>query len=340
MWLVPSIKVSLVFSLMLGAGGLVSCINSDGRNQQLSALSFTDEQKKQLEQAQLEMDIGRNMAGRILRLYGVYGDEALSQYVNEVGTYVGKSSDFPERRYMFEIYKSDTVNAFACPGGYILISSAAIKLAKNEAELAHILAHEIAHVGRQHMLNTLQKMNQEDLDKASSDEGAEHAEHPETVLIRKRPEPEESAMGNTLARYLTGGSTGLNLIKAAKAGMSIILEKGLGADLEFDADREGTRYAVNAGYQPKALVNYLCRLETSRGRPKNYCQTGGAIAAEGPKTVLDKTHPKVPDRVREIQSVLDKMQASSIVGAKGRKRFQQAKKGMRDASGPESPEAG
>ncbi len=305
----------------------------------LAASQLTPDQKKQLEEAQMEMDIGRNMAGRILRLYGPYGDEGLTQYVNEVGLYVAQNSDFPNRRYMFDIYKSDAVNAFACPGGYILISLGAIKLAKNEAELAHILGHEVAHVGRKHMLTTLQKMNKEELDKAAAETSDSVESQPETVLVRKRPDPDESEVGSTLARYLTGGATGLNIIKAAKAGMGIILEKGLGADLEFEADREGTRYAVNSGYQPKALVNFLCRLETSRGRPKNFCQTGGK-ALDKPLTVLDKTHPQVPDRVREIQTILEKMQAQSIVGAKGKKRFQQAKKTLREAPAADPIEAG
>ena len=73
------------------------------------------EQKKQnLAEALNEADIGRNMAGRLLKLYGTVDNEALVRYVNEVGLYVAQYSDTPNRHYMFEVYPSETVNAFAC----------------------------------------------------------------------------------------------------------------------------------------------------------------------------------------------------------------------------------
>jgi predicted Zn-dependent protease len=277
------------------------------------------EQQKKLDEARAELEIGRNMAGRLLKFYGAYPDEKLVRYVNEVGNFVAKYSDFPDRRYMFEVYNSETVNAFACPGGYILVSLGAIKNASNEAELAHVLGHEVAHVGHKHMYNALNKMSKEELDKNAA-AGSQATEVPEETKARMRPAPEQSELGATLAKYLSGSAAGLNILQAAKAGMSVIMEKGLGAELEFAADKEGTRYAVGAGYYPKALINFLCRMETSRGKPKDYCLKETVAKAE-PTTVLDKTHPAVPLRVGNIKSVLVSMKADEIIGAKGKKRF-------------------
>ena len=53
------------------------------------------------------------------------------------------NSDFPDGRYMFDIINTEEINAFACPGGYILISKGALRHAENEAELAHILAMKL-----------------------------------------------------------------------------------------------------------------------------------------------------------------------------------------------------
>jgi predicted Zn-dependent protease len=220
---------------------------------------------------------------------------------------------------MFEVYNSETVNAFACPGGYILVSLGAIKNASNEAELAHVLGHEVAHVGHKHMYNALNKMTKEELDKNAA-AGSQATEVPEETKARMRPAPEQSELGATLAKYLSGSAAGLNILQAAKAGMSVIMEKGLGAELEFAADKEGTRYAVGAGYYPKALINFLCRMETSRGKPKDYCLKETVAKAE-PTTVLDKTHPAVPLRVGNIKTVLVSMKADEIIGAKGKKRF-------------------
>ena len=50
--------------------------------------------------------------------------------------------------------------------------------------------------------------------------------------------------------------------------MALILEKGLGAELEFEADQEGIKYLVNAGYYPYAMVDFLCRIEIRRGGKK------------------------------------------------------------------------
>lgn len=288
---------------------------------------LSTEEKKKLDEAKAEMEIGRNMAGRLIKFYGAYPDEKLVRYVNEVGGLVSRYSDYPDRKFMFEVYYSDEVNAFACPGGYILISLGAIKTANNEAELAAVLGHEIAHVGKKHMFNALNKMSEDELKKAG-DANSKFDALPEEVKARKRPEPEQSEMGSLMARYLSGSSAGLNILQAAKAGMSLITEKGLGADLEYEADREGTRFAVNAGYYSKGLVNFLCRLEVNRGHDANYClkkQTKEEVA-NGPKSILDKTHPSVPDRVINIKGVLQSMKTNEAIGAKGRKRYLAIKK--------------
>ncbi len=288
-------------------------------------------QQQKIEEARAEMEIGRNMAGRLLKFYGAYPDEKLVRYVNEVGNFVSKYSDFPDRRYMFEVYNSETVNAFACPGGYILISLGAIKNASNEAELAHVLGHEIAHVGHRHMFNTLNKMSKDELDKQAA-AGVQAAPLPEESKVRQRPEPEESSLGKSIAKYIGGSAAGLNLLQAAKAGMSVIMEKGLGAELEFEADQLGTRYAVGAGFHPKALINFLCRMETNRGRPKDFCLKETTTQLEA-KSILDKTHPSVPTRVANIKTVLLAMKADEIIGAKGKKRFMAVKERINKKSG-------
>ncbi len=311
---------------------LGSCSFGKSKTTEAVDPKLTAEQQKVLDEAHAEMEIGRNMAGRLLKFYGAYPDEKLVRYVNEVGLYVAKFSEYPERRFMFDIYNSETVNAFACPGGYILVSLGAIRTASNEAELAHILGHEVAHVGHKHMFNTLNKMSKEDLDKAAKD-SENVAQLPEELKARMRPEPEDSAFGALVARYMAGSTAGLNVLQAAKAGMSLILEKGLGAELELEADRDGTKYAINAGYNPKALINFLCRLETDKGKPKDYClKPVQKDLASGKLSVLDRTHPPVPERVANIKDVLITMKAEDIIGAKGKKRFATVKERLQPAA--------
>lgn len=272
-----------------------------------SASELSAEDEKRLAEMQAEIEVGRNMAGRLLQAFSVYPNEGLVSYVNQVGNYVASRSPIPERNYMFEILASDSVNAFACPGGYILVTVGALRVAENEAELAAILGHEVTHVHRQHMFNTLKKMDKDQMEKSAKE--AANAKLPESVLARARPRSEESAFGNLLARYLTSaGGAGINVLMAAAAGMGVILKKGLDKNLEYEADQGGVKAAVDAGYDPKALLAFLGRLE----RKKKDLQIG----------VLEETHPKIEDRRLRIAKQLKEMNAQDMVGAVGRERFE------------------
>jgi beta-barrel assembly-enhancing protease len=263
---------------------------------------------KALEDAKAEMEIGRNMAGKLLGFYGVFEDKPLIAYLNQVGNYVAKAGDFPNRRYMFSVLDSDSVNAFACPGGYILVTRGTIQHAKNEAELAAVLGHESAHVGLQHMYNSLKKMGDAEAKKMEEEAEARKLKD-EYAVARLRPKAEESSTGSALAQFLlTANGGGMNLLQAAKAGINLMMEKGLDKKLEFEADKEGVKYAVRAGYDPKGLDQFLLRLAQIKKK-------------EGEKSVMDKTHPSIPDRRKAIAETLNGMSADQITGAVLAKRF-------------------
>ena len=293
----------------------------------VKGMSSDDQQK--LEEYRAEIEIGRNMAGRLLSFYGVADDDELDAYVNQVGSYVAGFSDHPERRYMFQVLNSDIVNAFAAPGGYILVTRGAIKHAQNEAELAFVLAHEVAHVGHKHMFDSLKGMSKEDIDKAVAKADKAAMERSPELKARARPKPQENEVGATLAKYMSGASAGMSILSAAKAGMSLILEEGLGADKEFEADSYGTRYAVRAGYHQKAGMNYLCRLQQKKASKNKPCKIRKVKKKKGKKSILDKTHPSVVDRVGHIRKTLKDMDALDGIGAKGEVRFRQIKKLVR-----------
>lgn len=293
-----------IFSIAL----ICACTSSEKDGGVASRLS--EEEQKRVDEYKAEVEIGRNMAGRLLQYYGVVNNTPLIKYVNRVGNYVATYSDFPDRRYMFQIIDSDEVNAFACPGGYILITAGSIRLAKNEAELAAILGHEVAHVGLKHMFNTLKSMDEKEMDSAAK-EVAENKKEDKSLTVRKRPEASESKFGNLVARYLAGGGAGLSIVKAASAGMNVILTKGLDKKLEFEADHEGVKYAINAGYAPFAMPAFLGRLRKNKKK----------IASE----TLEKTHPSAKNRIARISKLLKEMDASKIAGAYGTSRYVEQK---------------
>jgi predicted Zn-dependent protease len=292
--------------LSLALGGLIQfgCTSGSKKSEVESKLS--KKEADQVNEYKAEVEIGRNMAGRLLQYYGVVDNTPLIKYINRVGNYVASYGDFPDRKYMFQIIDSDEVNAFACPGGYILVTAGTIRLAKNEAELASILGHEVAHVGLKHMFNTLKSMNEKEMNKAAS-AVSKKTKKDHAIDVRKRPEAEKSEFGSLVARYLTGAGAGLSVVKAASAGMNVILTKGLDKKLEFEADHEGVKYAINAGYAPFAMPAFLARLQKNKKK----------LSA----TSLDQTHPSPKNRILGIAKLLNKMNAKQIAGAYGTSRY-------------------
>ena len=288
---------------------LMSCTKS-GRPQEQVDSNLSEAEIQIVDEMRAEVEIGRNMAGRLLGYYGRIEDDRLNVYLNQVANYVASYSDYPDRRYMVGILKHESVNAFACPGGYVLVTMGALRHARSEAELAAILGHEVAHVGKKHMFDTLRKMKQDEMEEAAKNQAHGNLKDP-ILTARKRLVPESSVIGAELARYLSGSAgAGFNILKAAQAGMTLMTEKGLDKELEYEADHEGVKYAIRAGYEPKAMVVFLSRLEEKNKKIKN----------------LEKTHPPVEARKKAIAKLLKSLKAVEIIGASGSERFEKVRR--------------
>lgn len=305
---------ALAMTLILATTTLGGCVSSQ-KDQEVS-----EQEQGKIEDAKMEREVGRGMAGRLLAFYGVYEDPKLLRYINDLGAYVASFSDYPEQRFMFQILDTDEVNAFACPGGYILITKGAIAHAKDEAELAHILGHEIAHVGRKHMYTTLKNMSDEEIAK-TNEEMEKAIAIPVAMENRKRPNGGNSKWLQYLSKYVGGSSNlALNVVATAKAGMAVILERGLDQKLELEADRFGTMYATQAGYLPRAMIGFLCRLDQEkRGISRKRCRFSRKTYKK--LDALAKTHPLPLIRAKAIHASLKEQSVDRSFGAKGKKRF-------------------
>jgi predicted Zn-dependent protease len=105
-------------------------------------LSFMSEEQ--------EIRTGQEMDEQVRREMGIYRDEALQQYVEDVGMKLARESQRPTLPWHFTIVDSPAVNAFALPGGYIYITRGILPYLDNEAQLAGVLGHEIGHVAARH----------------------------------------------------------------------------------------------------------------------------------------------------------------------------------------------
>ena len=167
------------------------------------------------------------------RFGGEYPNQSWTRYINLVGETIAELSDRPTLNYHFAILNSQEQNAFAAPGGYIFITVGLLKTLKNEAELAGVLAHEIAHVTKKHMLETIRR-------------GAVLGSVSELTLTAMKQDP---AMFSSVIDEMT----------------DLLFTKGLDKDKEFEADVVGVDYAYRAGYHPQGLRDYLQTLAKEEG---------------------------------------------------------------------------
>jgi len=171
-----------------------------------------------------EVALGREITGSILGAAPLVKDEALQKYVNQVGRWVASQSERPDLPWKFGVIESADLNAFAAPGGYVLITKGLYQKLQNEAQLAGVLGHEIAHVVKKHQLKVLQKQQ----------------------------------LLNAGAGWLTD-KFGKNdkLAKKALANGAEISARSLDKDAEFEADRMGVVLASRAGYDAFGLPEVL-----------------------------------------------------------------------------------
>jgi predicted Zn-dependent protease len=103
-----------------------------------------------------EIQLGDGIAATLLGASPLAKDASLQRYVNRVGRWVALHSDRPDLPWTFGVIETQTVNAFAMPGGTILVSRGLVNQLGSESELAGALAHEIAHVVKRHQLAAIQ----------------------------------------------------------------------------------------------------------------------------------------------------------------------------------------
>lgn len=171
------------------------------------------------------------------RFGGEYPNKAWTRYINLVGQTVAEVSNRPTLPYHFAILNSEEQNAFAAPGGYIFITVGLLKSLKNEAELAGVLAHEVAHVTEKHMLETIRR-------------GAVLGSVSELTLTAMKQDPK---MFSNVIDQMT----------------ELLFTKGLDKDKEYEADVVGIEYAYRAGYHPKGLKDYLQTLAKAEGKTES-----------------------------------------------------------------------
>lgn len=171
-----------------------------------------------------ESRIGRQISGDLLGAVPLVRDDKLQRYVNQVGNWVALQSGSKGLVWHFGVLDTEDINAFAAPGGYVFVTKGLYRRLNNEAELAGVLGHEIAHVTQKHHLKVLK----------------------ESSLI--------GALGQVAGSKAQKSD---QMVQNLIGNGAEMMARGLDKNAEFEADRIGMVYAARAGYTPWGLPDVL-----------------------------------------------------------------------------------
>lgn len=217
-----------------------------------------------------EEKTGRELYEQILQQMPIYQDEKLVNYVKAVGQKVVAVSDTRGLNFTFTVIDDATINAFALPGGYIFVHRGLIGYLKSEAELASVLAHEVAHVTERH--HSRQK---------------------------------NAATGSQLLAGVLGVLTGSVDVAEAGALWGATMVSGFGREMELEADEVGAEYLYQAGYDPQAMIEVVSLLKDNERLQKKKDRELGRKTAN--YHGLFATHPRNDQRLREVISKAGKL---------------------------------
>ncbi len=170
-----------------------------------------------------EIKMGRLYASQIEKSTKFITDPVVVDYVNRVGQNIVKNSDC-KVPFTIKIIDSDEINAFALPGGFFFVNSGLILNADEEAELAGVMAHEIAHVCAHHAVREQTRMHYAQL--------------------------------GTIPLIFIGGWTGYGVYEAAAVSVPVTFMK-FSREYEAQADYLGVQYMYRAGLRSAGVYHLL-----------------------------------------------------------------------------------
>lgn len=173
-----------------------------------------------------EIEQGRKAHEQVKRFFGVYEDQAVQDYVNDLGQRLARASHRPDLEWHFTVTDGDRINAFALPGGYIYIERGIMAYINSEAELASIIGHEIGHVTARHS-------------------------------VRQQTQQTVAGVLGITAAIFSGSRAISDLTNIGGAA----LIRGYGREMELEADRLGAGYMAKIGYDPQSVIKMLSVLK-------------------------------------------------------------------------------
>lgn len=176
-----------------------------------------------------EKKLGKEIYDKLEKNNFLLHDKKLNAYVTGIGNRVLSQSHKAPFEFTFSIFNSSGINAFATPGGYIYINKGLITTVENEAQLAGVIAHEIAHANARHVASMIEKSQKLNI----------------------------AMLAAIVAGAFLGGGEASAAIAAFSVAGATSVSLSYQREHEEEADRMGIEYLVDAGYYPAAMVQFL-----------------------------------------------------------------------------------
>jgi len=181
-----------------------------------------------------EIALGKQLATEVERQAKIVDDPIVAEYVNRVGQNIVRNSD-AKVPFTIKVLDTEEVNAFALPGGFFFVNSGLILKADTEAELAGVMAHEIAHVACRH-------------------------------ATRQQTKGDLMEIGAIAGSMLTGWTwTGYAIRQGMSLAIPLTMLQFTRAE-ERQADHFGLQYLYKSGYEPRSFVDFFAKIETMEKR--------------------------------------------------------------------------
>lgn len=208
------IVAMLMLAAMAGTTGACSQLVRGGAVAAQAALPVSDEQEVAIGRAGVQQLLGQPDTR-------LYDNAQVNAYVTRIGRMMAQNTDRPDLPWTFYVLDSPEQNAMALPGGFIFVTTGALKAMRNEAQLAGVIGHEVGHVAARHGV--------EQLKRTLVAQG---------ILI--------SALGTSPQAAQIAGQVAAELVL-----------RGYGREAELEADRLGVTYMAHDGYEPHQLAAFL-----------------------------------------------------------------------------------
>lgn len=198
--------------------------------------------KSDQEVAEDERALGPAVTGRVLGVAPLWADDTAQRRVNLIGRWLASQTSRPDLPWTFGVIDDGEVNAYAAPGGYVMLTRGLYELLGNDAELAAAIAHELGHVVQR-----------------------DHFE-----VIRKQ-QVREAGKDAVLSQVATPGAAAYARDYVDRHGAAVLLT-GLDREAEYRADAAAGIYLERAGFDPLAFYSVLQKMAALGTRPARLAQ--------------------------------------------------------------------